>query len=182
MALLLFPHGNHLGNLYWDEDEKPSQKNINKAINYLWSKGYFASAFPEGDGICFEHDNLKNIDFFKDFIDVFPDLNLQIHDTPENRKLLLQVNKPPIPKPGHFYYKICNKNIIDNNGKEEIMITGPDVITGNMFSVTITKEQLDLLDKGFPIEIVLNHLPVNEREFLISGISSNQLFSADDDL
>ena len=141
MALLIFPHAQYLGNMYWNENEKPAQKTISKALNSFRSKGYFASPFPEGDGICFEHDNLKNIDFFKDFIDAFPNLDLQIYDTPENRKIQLEVNKTPVPKPGNFYYKLCDKKTIYNNNQEEIMITGPDVITSEMFTVTITKDQ-----------------------------------------
>ena len=181
MARLIFPKGNNLGNLFWTENEKPSQVTINKAMAFFRSKNYFASAFPEGDGICFEHDYKKNIDFFREFMDAFPDLDFQIYDTPENRKLMLQINKPPIPKPGNFYYKTCNKKIKQVNGKEEITFSGPDVVTGNLYSVTISKEQLDLIEKGLPFEIVLNHLPANKREFLISGISTNDLFKDKND-
>jgi len=181
MARFIFPHGNHLGNLVWTKNEKPSQVTINKALAFFGSRNYFASAFPEGDGICFEHSYKKNIDFFRDFTDAFPDLDFQIYDTPENRKLMLQINIPPAPKPGNFYYKTCNKKIKQVNGKEEITFSGPDVVTGNLYSVTISKEQLDLIEKGLPFEIVLNHLPANKREFLISGISTNDLFKDNDD-
>ena len=176
MAKLLLPYDNFLGNLYWQKNEKPSRGRIDRATRLLLSKNYFVSEFPEGDGICFEHDDKDNLDIMRDILEAFPNLPMSMQDTPENRRLIFEMNHTPLPEPGNFYYKICDKKIISENGKEKVRISGPDVATGEPFSVTITKDQLYLLDKNYPVEIVLNHLPVHEREFLISGISEERPF------
>ncbi len=53
-ALILHPNGDYMGNLRWTgEIPEDLKKNIEISLEKLRSLGYWASLFPEGDGITF---------------------------------------------------------------------------------------------------------------------------------
>lgn len=59
-AVLLPPHHEYLGNLLWNTSSVIGRESeISASIDQLRGLGYWASAFPEGDGITFT-DNTKN--------------------------------------------------------------------------------------------------------------------------
>lgn len=59
-AILLPPHHEYSGNLLWNASNAIGlESKIDKSINRLRELGYWASAFPEGDGVTFT-DNSKN--------------------------------------------------------------------------------------------------------------------------
>lgn len=62
-GFLLAPSGNCNGNLLWSICEILNhQEEKSLSIDSFRKKGYWASEFPEGDGITFTHDSKKNID------------------------------------------------------------------------------------------------------------------------
>ncbi|WFF42121.1 hypothetical protein EVC62_11740 [Salinicola endophyticus] len=57
-AVLLPPHHEYTGNLLWDaSDVIGRETEIGESINQLRGLGYWASAFPEGDGVTFTEDS-----------------------------------------------------------------------------------------------------------------------------
>lgn len=57
-AVLLPPHHEYKGNLLWDASEVIGRESeIGDSINQLRGLGYWASAFPEGDGVTFTEDS-----------------------------------------------------------------------------------------------------------------------------
>lgn len=59
-AVLLPPHHEYTGNLLWNASEVIGRETqIGASINQLRELGYWASAFPEGDGVTFTEDSGK---------------------------------------------------------------------------------------------------------------------------
>jgi hypothetical protein len=53
-ARFLPPRENYSGNLLWNkEDFSNKESEISKSLHKLREIGYWASAFPEGDGVTF---------------------------------------------------------------------------------------------------------------------------------
>ncbi len=71
-ARLLPPRENYLGNLVWRKEtfiEKPTEISI--SLENIRALGYWASAFPEGDGVAFKYEgetcSKNNIEILADF-------------------------------------------------------------------------------------------------------------------
>lgn len=59
-AILLPPHHEYTGNLLWDASEVIGRESeVGESINQLRGLGYWASAFPGGDGVTFTEDTGK---------------------------------------------------------------------------------------------------------------------------
>lgn len=91
-AGLLHPVGDALGNILWPGTLPEAQETgLNVAIAAISAKGYFASAFPEGDGLCFKRDDGADYDpetAFDDFQAAFSFLALELLD-PRNPSMSL---------------------------------------------------------------------------------------------
>ncbi len=179
---LLLPHKEGRiefnGNLYWGSNIPP-QKLINYSRDRLEEKGYWVSCFPEGDGIVFEAKSENLLEIYNDIIWAFDWSDVQLPDNPQSRMVLLDLNNPElkyVPTPGNFYYMVCKQEFVMADGEEYVKITGPDIITGITYSVTILFTEYEKIRKGEKFQVVLRSLPANDREFLISGISTNELF------
>lgn len=54
-ATLLAPHGNYTGNILWREAELAGKEHLlTHSISIIRELGYWASCFPEGDGVTFQ--------------------------------------------------------------------------------------------------------------------------------
>lgn len=54
-ATLLPPHGNYMGNLLWCKAELVGKENLREqSIEMIRGRNYWASCFPEGDGVTFK--------------------------------------------------------------------------------------------------------------------------------
>ena len=168
------------GNLLWGTNNLQPKGKVLNACYQLRNKGYWASPFPEGDGITFSNNALSNKEIFKDIVEAFYWMEVNPEDSQENRKLILELGETPVPKPGNFYYKTCKLNFFTENGNEFVSIIGKDVFSGEIHSVTISKSQYDLIEEGTPFQIALRSIPKNDREFLISGLSLNDIFKEDE--
>jgi len=83
----------------------------------------------------------------------------------------------------HYYQNNCVISFFDLDGTSYVEISGPDVITGNSFSVKILKKEFDLIEQGIPFQKAIKSIPKEEIEFLISGIipdSFNDILKSDD--
>ena len=57
-AKLLPPHGIYMGNLLWRKAELAGNENLlEQSIEVIRSQNYWASCFPEGDGVTFKDEN-----------------------------------------------------------------------------------------------------------------------------
>lgn len=70
------------GNLVWAKNDfEDKEKEVTESLSKVKSKGYSASAFPEGDGVTFSvEDKLHHIDddvIFADFIECFNWINIE---------------------------------------------------------------------------------------------------------
>ncbi|MBL8391292.1 MAG: hypothetical protein JNN21_05390 [Candidatus Accumulibacter sp.] len=69
-VILKPPRGNYYGNLLWNKDEAEKfSSQLHSSIGKIRSLGYYASPFPEGDGLAFgdESKTKKNADMVGDF-------------------------------------------------------------------------------------------------------------------
>lgn len=56
-AMFLPPHGNYMGNLLWRKAELAGNENLlAQSIEMIRGRSYWASCFPEGDGVTFKDD------------------------------------------------------------------------------------------------------------------------------
>lgn len=91
-AILKPPRGNFYGNLLWNkgEAEKVSSR-LRLAIEKIRSRGYYASQYPEGDGLAFgdESKRRKDVEIVGDFrecfdwVDISVDLTFAVPDKSE---------------------------------------------------------------------------------------------------
>lgn len=104
-AKIMLPVGNVNGNLLWNKAKSLSkQESIKQSLLKLQAMGYWASCFPEGDGVTFTHENPKSDgEVIADFIDVFDWLtiskatksgNLELADLEPDREILCTVIVP----------------------------------------------------------------------------------------
>lgn len=76
-------HGTlNYGNLFWLPPYLYPEHDLQKGIRYLKSKNYFVDQFPEGDGLTFNLQNLKE-DLF-DFELAFPWMNIRVYKEDED--------------------------------------------------------------------------------------------------
>lgn len=66
-AFLLHPNGNMNGNLRWASRNQFNEQKISTSLEEIRALGYWASAFPEGDGITFTKDHYISEQALKDF-------------------------------------------------------------------------------------------------------------------
>jgi len=61
-----------------------------------------------------------------------------------------------------------------------MIITRRSILTGETHSwdIGVTQEQLDTWNSGIPIQNAMPHLTVDEREFLMTGITPSEWDSA----
>jgi|GEM_PF-1808920 len=80
-AVLLPPHHEYMGNLLWGaSDVIGRESEICESINQLREMGYWASAFPEGDGVTFTDNTKKklNDELVSDVQSCFEWLNISV--------------------------------------------------------------------------------------------------------
>lgn len=80
-ATLLAPHGNYTGNLLWREDELAGKEALlERSITIIEELGYWASCFPERDGVTFkdEHGGRSAQQMLIDFQNSFSWLNISL--------------------------------------------------------------------------------------------------------
>jgi|GEM_PF-1085529 len=70
-ALLIHPNGNMSGNLRWPSRNEFEQHKISASLDKIRKLGYWASPFPEGDGITFTNDNYLASQALDDFRNSF---------------------------------------------------------------------------------------------------------------
>ncbi len=102
-AVLLPPHHEYTGNLLWNvSDVIGREPEISISINQLRKLGYWASAFPEGDGITFTEDTGKkrNNELVSDVRACFEWLNISVDLTKLNQEA---PKRSPIPSLGYEY-------------------------------------------------------------------------------
>ena len=76
-ALFLHPYDNYSGNILWTfPTNSPDFEKMDESLKKIRKLGYWASAFPEGDGITFSHENYSNEKGLVDFSRCFSWLNL----------------------------------------------------------------------------------------------------------
>lgn len=82
-ANLLEPYENYTGNLLWGSNGKKLQdEKIKQSLDNLRARGYWASSYPEGDGVTFTRTEAKEADLLTDFQACFPYLCVCL--TPRN--------------------------------------------------------------------------------------------------
>ncbi len=79
-ARILFPKSNVNGNLLWSKAEAASEvARISESLAKLRALGYWASAFPEGDGVSFSDKQCRSeVVMLDDFVALFAWLNISI--------------------------------------------------------------------------------------------------------
>lgn len=57
-----------------------------------------------------------------------------------------------------------------------MIITRESILTGktNQLDLPVTLEQIQIWQSGIPIQNVMSHLSIQEREFLITGMSKEE--------
>ena len=69
----------------------------------------------------------------------------------------------------HHYYKThCKVRSLEG---DRIEISGPDIFTGETFSVCIESIEYDALESGLEFQEAIKSITPEEREFLISGLA-----------
>lgn len=80
-ATLLLPHENYSGNLLWRKAELLSKEpGLNHSLKLLSQLGYWASPFPEGDGVTFNDSGIgrSGKQILDDFSTAFPWLDISM--------------------------------------------------------------------------------------------------------
>ncbi len=78
-ALFLHPYENYSGNILWAfPTNSPDFESLNESLNEIRKLGYWASAFPEGDGITFNHENYSKEKGLIDFSQCFSWMNFTV--------------------------------------------------------------------------------------------------------
>lgn len=86
-ARLRFPYDNVSGNLLWRKADLPGhEKQLSESLESFRQLGYWASAFPEGDGVTFNDTDGRKPEqqIYEDFCAAFPWLSISksIHEYP----------------------------------------------------------------------------------------------------
>lgn len=99
-AVLLPPHHEYTGNLLWNaSDVVGRESEIGSSISQLRELGYWASAFPEGDGVTFTEESGKkrNDELVSDVRSCFDWLNISVDLTKLNQEA---PKRSPLPSLG----------------------------------------------------------------------------------
>ena len=82
-SIILFPKSNINGNIQWRKvDALSKQAQIDQSILKLKARGYWASCFPEGDGVTFSHESLPSQDvILSDIENAFDWLQISVAKT-----------------------------------------------------------------------------------------------------
>lgn len=83
-AKLLLPHGNYSGNLLWRKADLPGKEELlAQSIHKVAALGYWASPFPEGDGVAFndKYGGRSGQQVMEDFVAAFPWLIVAIGES-----------------------------------------------------------------------------------------------------
>lgn len=102
-AVLLPPHHEYTGNLLWNaSDVIGRESDIGTSLNRLSELGYWASAFPEGDGVTFTEDSGKkpNKEIVSDVRACFDWLNISVDLTQLDQEA---PKRSPMPSLGYEY-------------------------------------------------------------------------------
>lgn len=100
-AVLLPPHHEYTGNLLWNaSDVIGRESEISVSINQLRELGYWASAFPEGDGVTFTEDSgeKRNDELVSDVRKCFEWLNISVDLAKLNQEA---PKRSPMPSLGY---------------------------------------------------------------------------------
>jgi hypothetical protein len=76
-AFLLHPNGNMSGNLRWPSKNQFNEEEVGKSLEEIRRLGYWASAFPEGDGVAFSKDDYSLEQALDDFKKSFSWLEIE---------------------------------------------------------------------------------------------------------
>lgn len=82
-ARIIFPNGHYSGNLLWNKAEAlVREPAIADSLSLIRLRNYWASAFPEGDGVTFTDENKRSdAEVLKDFINCFDWLDIAVGQT-----------------------------------------------------------------------------------------------------
>lgn len=78
LAVLIFPKDNVSGNLQWIKPYLYPQEHLVFGMTTLRKKGYWISAFPEGDGLTFLHEHVDQSSMASDFRSAFPWMKIKV--------------------------------------------------------------------------------------------------------
>ncbi|MBN1187193.1 MAG: hypothetical protein JXB49_33250 [Bacteroidales bacterium] len=161
------------GNLFWEPNKILDWNTIVKpAIHELEVRGYFASPFPEGDGITFNHEGKNGFGMISDIQTIFRILDIIISDNPASHDLIdrIPVKQSWRINPGDFFYKKCLA--IKNQLSDERYITfiGKPLDSNQIYAVTVLSNAIDSIENGAAFQSALRFTSVINREFLISGL------------
>lgn len=90
-AKLLLPHGNCKGNLLWRKVDLPGKEELlAKSLQSVIALGYWASPFPEGDGVTFANKvgGTSGLQILADFVAAFPWLDVAIGESGDSNQEL----------------------------------------------------------------------------------------------
>lgn len=100
-AVLLAPHHEYTGTLLWNaSDVIGREEEISNSINQLRGLGYWASAFPEGDGVTFTVDTKqkKQDELISDVLSYFKWMRITVDITKLDQEA---PKRSPLPTLGH---------------------------------------------------------------------------------
>ena len=99
-AKLLPPRNDYLGNLLWNAAELAGrEKQLSISLSQLRKLGYWASPFPERDGVAFKSEDRSRdeVEISRDFANAFQWLNIEVaHSKDANTELVGLVGDAPI--------------------------------------------------------------------------------------
>jgi len=95
-ARLLPPRENYSGNLVWRKDTSIEKaKEISASLEKIRSLGYWASAFPEGDGVTFKYESethdKSNVDMLADFRSSFAWIHIELANSKDSNLELAEL-------------------------------------------------------------------------------------------
>lgn len=143
------------GNVLWDISTRQPDHLVKRALQRIRDAGLWCSPFPEGDGVAFDRGELSNYRILLLMRGAFSWLKLK-----------------PCPHSGEQYYTICDVTTDSDPEKNLVTLSGPDVFTGYLVTVTIPAKEYETLVNGqVVIQKAVPSLSAAEREFLITGNS-----------
>ena len=80
LAVLIFPKDNVAGNLQWLPPYLYPEEHLLSGMALLEEKGYWISAFPEGDGLTFLQENTDQSTMESDFRSAFPWMKIKVYN------------------------------------------------------------------------------------------------------
>ncbi len=108
LTVLIFPHDNIAGNLKWDHPYLYPEDHLQNGMALLREKGYWISAFPEGDGLTFTNENIDHKTMVSDFRLTFPWMKIKVYkgedlnsdpDIEKTQLIILPIDRRRISEP-----------------------------------------------------------------------------------